>query len=143
MSWEPDPRHAEIMIEQMGLKEARSLKIPGVKEEKDSGRELRSDMDQIIGTSNNPDQNSIIETIESRAEPDTRRVSRCGQCQAKFDSHNDLFKHLDKEGHMNISDDKNIDHEHTNRVASERGRKKASRGDRRQRQLCIHQQQNI
>jgi hypothetical protein len=34
ITWERDPRHAEIMIEQMGLKGGRSLKIPGVKEEK-------------------------------------------------------------------------------------------------------------
>ena len=28
ITWEPDPRHAEISIEQMGLKGGRSLKIP-------------------------------------------------------------------------------------------------------------------
>ena len=33
-TWEPDPRHAEIMIEHMGLNRARSLKISGAKEEK-------------------------------------------------------------------------------------------------------------
>ena len=49
-----DPRHTETMIEQIGLKGARSLKIPGVKEKK-SDRELSADIDQIIDVSNNPD----------------------------------------------------------------------------------------
>ena len=36
ITWQPDPRHAEISIEQMGLKEERLLKFSGVKEEKKS-----------------------------------------------------------------------------------------------------------
>ena len=36
------------MVEQMGLKGGRSLKIPGVKEEKKTDRELRADIDHII-----------------------------------------------------------------------------------------------
>ena len=44
---------------------------------------------------------------------------------------------------MTISNDENIDLNHIHRAASERGRRKASRGDRRQTQLLIHQQQNI
>ena len=42
---------------------------------------------------------------------------------------------------MIIGDDENIDHEHINRVASERVRRKASQGDRRQK--LIPQQQNM
>ena len=34
ITWEPDPRHVEVMIEQMGLKGAKMLKIPGVNKEK-------------------------------------------------------------------------------------------------------------
>ena len=45
---EPDPRHVEIMIEQMGPKGAKPLKIPGIREEKKSDRELREDIDMII-----------------------------------------------------------------------------------------------
>ena len=60
ITWEPDPRHAEIRIEQMGLKRAKSLKIPGVKEEKKSERELRADIDHVIDRNNNPDHNIII-----------------------------------------------------------------------------------
>ena len=36
------------MIEQMGQKGGRSLKIPGAKEEKKSDRDLQGDIDQII-----------------------------------------------------------------------------------------------
>ena len=46
------------MIEQMGLKGVKSLKVPGV-------------IDQIIDMSNNPDWNNIIETKACREEPDT------------------------------------------------------------------------
>ena len=63
---EPDPTHAEIMIEQMGLKGARSLKIPGVKEEKNIDRELRVVIDHIIDVNNNPDDNNIVETNDFR-----------------------------------------------------------------------------
>ena len=54
ITWEPDPRHVEIMIEQMGLKGAKQLKIPGVKEEKKSDRELREDIDMIIDKITSP-----------------------------------------------------------------------------------------
>ena len=33
ISWEPDPRHAELIISQLGLEGAKPLKLPGVKEE--------------------------------------------------------------------------------------------------------------
>ena len=48
MSWEPDSRHAEIVIEQTVPNGARALRIPGVKEEKQSDRDLRADIDNII-----------------------------------------------------------------------------------------------
>ena len=34
ITWEPDPRHVETMIEQVGLNGAKPLRIPGIKEEK-------------------------------------------------------------------------------------------------------------
>ena len=43
------------MIEQMVFKGAKSLKIPGVKEEKKSERELGADIDNII------DDNTILD----------------------------------------------------------------------------------
>ena len=61
----------------------------------------------------------------------------------KFDSHNDLFKHMNQEGHVVASDGKDNDNEHVNRVESSRGRKKVSRSDRRHKQLYIHRNQNI
>ena len=33
ITWEPDPRHAELVIEQLRLQDAKPLKLPGVKEE--------------------------------------------------------------------------------------------------------------
>ena len=48
ITWEPDPRHVEIMVQQVGLKGAKTLKIPGVKDEKKSDKELREDIDMII-----------------------------------------------------------------------------------------------
>lgn len=65
ITWEPDPRHAEIMVEQMGFNGGRPLKIPGVTEEKKIDRELRADINHIISEDNcfdmnmNPDQNEI------------------------------------------------------------------------------------
>ena len=48
------------MIEQMGLKWAKQLKIPGVTEEKKSDRELREDIDLIIDKNEYTYQNHII-----------------------------------------------------------------------------------
>ena len=60
ITWVPDLRHVEIMIEQMGLTGAKTLKIPGVKEEKKSVRELREDIDMIIIKNEYPYENNII-----------------------------------------------------------------------------------
>ena len=60
-TWEPDPRHAEIMIEQMGLKGGRPLKIAGVKEEKKIDREVRADIDHIISKNKHLDMNMDID----------------------------------------------------------------------------------
>ena len=38
ITWEPDPSHVEIIIDQMGLKGAKLLKIPGAKEEEHNER---------------------------------------------------------------------------------------------------------
>ena len=54
------------MIEQMGLKGARSLKIPGVKEENKNDRELRTDIDQIIDENTYPEDKNIITDEGSR-----------------------------------------------------------------------------
>ena len=49
-----------MMIEQIGLKGAKSLKIPGVKEEKKTDREPRAVIDHIIYESQYPEENNII-----------------------------------------------------------------------------------
>ena len=61
ITWEPDPRHTDIMIEQTGLKDARLLRIPGVKEEKKSERELRADIDNIIDQNKTLDRNGTFD----------------------------------------------------------------------------------
>ena len=106
-----DPRHADIMTEQMGLKGAKSLKIPGSQ----GGEEERERVEgrhrpyhrHIIDTNKSPDESEIIKNERCRDKPDTRREAVCGQCPFRPDSHNHLFKHLDPEGHMINSDDEN------------------------------------
>ena len=48
------------MREQMGLKGAKTLKMPGIKEEKKSDRELREDIGMIIDKNEYPYENNII-----------------------------------------------------------------------------------
>ena len=43
-TYEPDQRHAEIIIEQMGVKDSRSVKTPGVKEE---GDDVQNDEEEL------------------------------------------------------------------------------------------------
>ena len=82
ITWQPDPRHAEIMIEQMALKDAKSLRIPGVKKEKKTDREVRADIDQIIDENTYPEENNIIRDEGFRGGVDNRRESTCGRCHA-------------------------------------------------------------
>ena len=93
ITWEPDPRHAEIMIEQMGLKGGRSLKIPGVKEEKKTDRELRSDIDNILSDNEYPEQNKVNTEGGFQKEVDGWKESTCGTCHASFKSRNEFFRH--------------------------------------------------
>ena len=79
ITWEPDPSHVEIMIEQMGLKEAKQLKIPGVKEEKKSDRELREDIDMIIDKNECPYENKCINRTWIPREPTKHTESMCGR----------------------------------------------------------------
>ena len=58
------------MIEQMGLKGGRSLKIPGVKEEKKAGRELRADIDHILSENKYPEESMINTEGVCRGEVD-------------------------------------------------------------------------
>ena len=115
----------------MGFKGARLLKIPGVKEEKKNDRELRADIDHIISENNysdlnmNSEQNTINTEGACRKEVDKCKASVCGKCHARFESRNELFRHIDKEGHVVGSDGEEENIEHINRVASGRGRKKA------------------
>ena len=60
ITWEPDPRHVEMIIVHLGLNGAKTLETPGVKEEKESDRELREDISMIIGKNGYPNDNHII-----------------------------------------------------------------------------------
>ena len=100
ITWEPDPRHAEIMIEQMGPKGARSLKIPKVTEENKTDRELRADIGQIIDENKYPEENNIITHEGTRGGVDNCKQSTCCRHHAKSNSRNDLLKHINQEGHI-------------------------------------------
>ena len=45
--WEPDPRHAELIISQLGLENAKPLKLPGIKEEPRTERQERLLEDEV------------------------------------------------------------------------------------------------
>ena len=94
ISWEPDPRHVEVMIEQMGQKGAKLLKTPGVKEEKKSDRELREDIDTIIDKNECPYENHIITDAGTQKKTNEHIESMCGKCHTKFNSCNEVFKNL-------------------------------------------------
>ena len=143
ITWEPDPRHAEIMIEQMGLKGGRSLKIPGVKEEKKTDRELRADIDNILSDNEYPEQNKINTEGGCQRKVDGWKESTCGTCHAKFNSRNEMFRHMDQEGHVVDSDGEEENEEHVHRVASGRGQRKITRGARKYNKLIIHRNENI
>ena len=76
ITWETDPRHGEIMIEQMWLKGVKQLKIPGVNEEKKSDRELREDIDMIIDKNEYPYENHIIKDTGIQSETNEHIESR-------------------------------------------------------------------
>ena len=72
------------MIEQMGLKGAKQLKIPGVKEEKKSVRELRKDIDMIIDKNEYPYENNITKDTGIQREKKEHKESMCGKCHTKY-----------------------------------------------------------
>ena len=96
ITWEPDPRHVEITIEQMGLQGAMILKIPGVREEKKSDRELREVIDMIIDKNEYPHENKTIADTGIHRETNEHIESMCGKCHAKFKSRNEFFKLLEE-----------------------------------------------
>ena len=114
-----------------------------MKEAKKNERELRADIDQIIDDNHNPYEYNIIKDARLRGEVDDRKESTCSRCHTKLGSRKDLFKHLDREGHMVISDCDGNNDEHINRVASKRGLRELCRSDRRFKHLSDHQQQNM
>ena len=126
-----------------GLKGGGSLKIPGVKEEKKTGRELRADIDHIISENEYPEQNMINTEGGCRREVDSWKESTCGRCHTSFNSRNEMFRHIEKEGHIVGSNGEEEHVKHINRVVSGRGRKKASRGVRNYNKLFIHRNQNL
>ena len=78
-----------------------------------------------------------------RREVDSWKESTCDWGHASFNSRNELFRHIDKEGHVVGSDGEEENVEHINRMASGRGRKKASRGVRNYNKLIIHRNENL
>ena len=75
ITWEPDPRHVEIVVQQMGLTNAKPLLVPGVKPAAE--KKVKEEVDTV--------------------EDDWHL--RCGTCHMKFGSRNELFEHLHKEDH--------------------------------------------
>ena len=74
------------------------MKIPGVKEEKKTDRELRVDIDHIISENEYPEQSMINTEGVCWKEIDSWKESSCGKCHADFNSRNELFRHIDKRG---------------------------------------------
>ena len=69
----------------------------------------------------------------------------CRKCHVKLCSRNALFRHLDREIHVVQSEDDNNHNnisEHVIRITSDRGTKKLTKAERRQRQLAHHRRQN-
>ena len=48
ITWEPDPRHAEIVIDQPGLKDAKPFKLPGVKDRSRRDRKAMDDLEAEV-----------------------------------------------------------------------------------------------
>ena len=88
----------------MGLKGGRSLKMPGVKDEKKTGRELRADSDHILFENKYPEENTINTDGVCRGEVDGWKGSTCGRCHASCNSRNELFNHINGEWHVVGSD---------------------------------------
>ena len=129
------------MIEQMGLKGATQLKIPGVKEEKTSDRELREDIDMMINKNEYPYENHIIKDTGIQRETNEHIESMCGRCHTEFNSRNELFKHWEETNHM-VTSDGDVD-SHIDRPANKTGSRKLSCSDRKFKQLSIHKRENF
>ena len=85
LTWEPDPRHAELVIEQLGLKGAKPLKLPGIKEEvKDGEADVKQKENEVAATYERemkaehgvgdamPDVNEVGDKREARERMDRR-----------------------------------------------------------------------
>ena len=46
IQWEPDPRHAEVIDEQLGLQHAKRFKLPGVKEATRRSKKEEEDLEE-------------------------------------------------------------------------------------------------
>ena len=77
ITWEPDPRHAELVIEQLGLGGGKPLKLLGVKEatrrDKMSEEELEADVAAI--------QADIEEKLKFEAKNDYGGVLEVKECE--------------------------------------------------------------
>ena len=78
----------------------------------------------------------IIKDTGIQREAKEHIKSTCGRCHAKFNSRNELSKHLEETNHMVISD--GDEDNHSDRPANKRGSRKFSRSDRKFKQLSIH-----
>ena len=72
LTWEPDPRHVELIVRQLGLENAKPLKVPGVKEEtRRTKKEMEADIAGIQHIHVTDDQGNAIgwssEFIEYRS----------------------------------------------------------------------------
>ena len=118
------------MIEQMGSKDAKLLKIPGVKEEKKSERAFRADIGNISDQNNILDRNGTLDDskilvekliIGNRDSNIRGPEMSCGKCHMKFDSRNALLRHFDLNNHLVQSEDDNTISEHVQCADDEDG----------------------
>ena len=106
--WEPDPRHGEIIIRQLGLEGGRSLKIPGVKEEsRRSKKELQEDVEEVVAAfvCDNNGSGRVASPADEPAKGETRGWSKTTmkyvkeyvEGRTKADHGNDQMEHAIKE----------------------------------------------
>ena len=63
--WELDPRHPEVMTEQMGIKGAKALEIQYIKEEKKGDRELsRYHLTSTMSLTRRTAQSDVIDNVQ-------------------------------------------------------------------------------
>ena len=95
----------------------------------------------IIDENEYPNENHIIKDTKIQKETNEHIGSMCGRCHTKFNSGNELSKHLEETNHLVISD--GDENNHIDRPANKKGSRKLSRSDHKFKQLSIHKKANF